>query len=148
GDPRSVAGPPPVEEAPVPDTGHVLRRETRDVVVREELPLADHDRIVLVVVGARPGRDVEKRNRLVQVVNDERVPVVVGPEDVLRQLLRYLVAVAVVVVHLLLAPVRRRARETVVVALAALRVAPEPVQLPVTTIRLRNRVDDRDALVP
>src|SRR5690606_16117598 len=84
---------------------------------------------------------------LVQVVDDERVPVVVGTEHRPGQRLRDLDAIAVVVVHDVLAPVRRRAREAVVGRLAALRIAIVPVYLPVATVRLGNGIHQRDHFV-
>ena len=66
---------PSVVEAVSPDPGKSAARQLGDLLIRERVPLVDDDRIVLIVVRAGAGARVEKRNRLVKIVNDDGLPV-------------------------------------------------------------------------
>jgi hypothetical protein len=72
------------------------------------------------------------------------MPVVVDAVDRLGQRLRDLDPVTIVVVHDVLPPVRRRPRESIAEARATLRVAVVPVHLAVAPVRLAHRIDERD----
>ncbi len=139
GDPHQVVRRPAGVEGVGPDAGHAALGQLGDLLVGQVVPLVDGQRIELLVVRPRPGRDVEVVARLVQVVHHGGLPVQIVAQDVAGQRQRQPEAVAVVVVGHVLAPVEERWPHIVVRLSIAI-----DVHHAIATVRLRRRHDDRD----
>ena len=104
-DPEHVVRRPPVVEVVRPYAREAALGQLGDLLEGELVPFRDHDRIELAVVRAGAGGRIEKRNRLVQVVQDGGVPGEEGVHHGAGQHLRHDDAIAVVVVGRVLAPI-------------------------------------------
>ena len=103
-DEEHVVRHPAVVEPVGPDAGDAALGHLHHVVLRERPPLGDDDRIDVVVVGPGAGRRIQVGLRLVQIVDDRRVPLERFLRHRLRQLEELPHAVAVVVVLHVLCP--------------------------------------------
>ena len=128
-------------EVPGPHPGHAEGGHGAHLVEAHLEELAVRDRIDVRVVGpgAVPGH--QERHRLMQVVDDRRVPFVEHPVHRPGRLVGLLVRIAVDVDEGVLRPVGRRlARQGAVVGLP-LQVAVEPLDHLVAPVGVRNRVE-------
>ena len=138
-----VAGRPHVDEGVRPDAGHPVLGHLGHLEVREPRQLAVQDRIQRRVLRRLAAEGVQKRDRLVQLVHDRRVPPQVPAQQPPHRDLR-VVDVAVVVVEDILPPVRRSWCALALVGhVDAVAVVPVDVAVaPVGFGRGRDRHDD------
>ena len=136
---------PPVVEPVGPYAGHAALGQFDHVRLGQDPPLVHGDGVDALVVRARARRRVEQRGRLVQVVQDRRLPLQREFLDVARQGQELPHPVPVVVVLDVLAPVHHQlaaihagVRLCVVVSVHHL----------LTAIDLDHRRDDGDDIVP
>ena len=140
--PEQVVRHPAVVVAIGKDARHAALGHLHDLGLGQHPPLVDGDGIERRVVRPRTGRHIQVRLRLMQVVQDRRVPLQHAARDVLRQVQQLPHAVAVVVMRHVLAPVHQRrllllGRLAVVVG----------VHLLVATVGLHHRRDEDDRVV-
>ena len=144
GDEHQVAGRPGVEIAVREHAGHPVARHLLHVVPADHLPLVREQRVEPGVVRAvADGVVVHEGHRLVQVVQDLRLPVHEGLEDVLRELERHPHRVAIVVVRHVVAPVREARRDFV----GMLDVPVVEIDRAIAAVHFDDRRDQRDDVV-
>jgi hypothetical protein len=140
-DEEHVVRHPAVVEPVGPHARHAALGHLHHVVLGERPPLAHHDRIDVVVVRSGTGRRIEIRLRLVQIVDDGRMPFERLLRHGLRQLEELSHAVAVVVVLDVFAPIHQRQPR---VALRALLVEVVGVDFRLAAVDFDYRRDERD----
>ena len=118
GDVEHVVRRPAVIKAVRPNAGHAALGHLFNFVIREQVPLIDHDGIEPRVVWTSSGRGVKKGHGLVQVVQDRRMILKKCLHLVARQCERHSQAIAIVVVGHILAPVNERWRILVRISFA------------------------------